>query len=61
MCQRTTHRDRFVLRGGVLLAVLDERRPTRIVDLAGLHLDNTIENLTDTEPLTWDPTARSWR
>ena len=34
------HRDRFVLKGGVLLAAFDERRPTRDVDLAGLNLAN---------------------
>lgn len=34
------HRDRFVLKGGVLLAAFDERRPTRDVDLAGLDLAN---------------------
>jgi hypothetical protein len=33
-------RDRFVLKGGVLLAAFDERRPTRDVDLAGLDLAN---------------------
>ena len=33
-------RDRFVLKGGVLLAAFDERRPTRDVDLAGLNLAN---------------------
>lgn len=44
---RSPHRDRFVLKGGVLLAALDERRPTRDIDLAGLRVDNTIENVTD--------------
>lgn len=34
------HRDRFVLKGGVLLAAFDSRRPTRDVDLAGLDLAN---------------------
>lgn len=33
-------RDRFVVKGGVLLAAFDERRPTRDVDLAGLNLAN---------------------
>lgn len=33
-------RDRFVLKGGVLLAAFDSRRPTRDVDLAGLDLAN---------------------
>lgn len=33
-------RDRFVLKGGVLLAAFDERRPTRDVDLAGLDVTN---------------------
>lgn len=33
-------RRRFVLKGGVLLAAFDSRRPTRDVDLAGLELAN---------------------
>lgn len=32
--------DRFVLKGGVLLAAFDARRPTRDVDLAGIHIAN---------------------
>jgi hypothetical protein len=36
-------RDRFVLKGGVLLAAFGDRRPTRDVDLAGLDLDNDTE------------------
>ena len=44
---RSRHRDRFVLKGGVLLAAFDERRPTRDVDLAGLQLDNAIETVTE--------------
>ncbi len=43
---RSRHRDRFVLKGGVLLAAFDERRATRDVDLAGLQLDNAIETVT---------------
>lgn len=44
---RSAHRDRFVLKGGVLLAAFDERRPTRDVDLAGLQLDNAIETVSE--------------
>jgi Nucleotidyl transferase AbiEii toxin, Type IV TA system len=33
-------RDSFVLKGGVLLAAFDTRRPTKDVDLAGLNLAN---------------------
>lgn len=33
-------RESFVLKGGVLLAALGSRRPTRDVDLAGLHVAN---------------------
>ena len=44
---RSRHRDRFVLKGGVLLAAFDERRPTRDVDLAGLQLDNAIGTVTE--------------
>jgi hypothetical protein len=44
---RSRHRDRFVLKGGVLLAALDERRPTRDVDLAAIEIDNAIDNITD--------------
>jgi hypothetical protein len=43
---RSPHCDRFVLKGGVLLAAFDERRPTRDVDLAGLQFDNAIEKVT---------------
>lgn len=43
---RSRHRDRFVLKGGVLLAAFDERRPTRDVDLAGIELDNAIDRVT---------------
>lgn len=38
-------RDRFVLKGGVLLAAFDSRRPTRDVDLAGLDLANDAETV----------------
>lgn len=41
------HRDGFVLKGGVLLAAFDERRPTRDIDLAGLELGNTIDKVTE--------------
>lgn len=34
------HRDRFVLKGGVLLAAFGTRRPTRDVDFQALHLAN---------------------
>ena len=33
--------DRFVLKGGVLLAALDARRPTRDIDLAAHDIENT--------------------
>ncbi|MFV0459821.1 MAG: nucleotidyl transferase AbiEii/AbiGii toxin family protein [Actinomycetales bacterium] len=36
-------RDRFVLKGGVLLAAFDSRRPTKDVDLAGLDVANDTE------------------
>lgn len=36
-------RDRFVLKGGVLLAAFDSRRPTKDVDLAGLDIPNDTE------------------
>lgn len=35
--------DRFVLKGGVLLAAFDERRPTRDVDLQAQALDNDMD------------------
>lgn len=34
------HRDRFVLKGGVLLSAFGTRRPTRDVDFQALHLAN---------------------
>lgn len=36
---RSTHSDKFVLKGGVLLAAYTERRPTRDVDLAAHQLE----------------------
>ena len=36
------HRDRMVLKGGVLLAAFGTRRPTRDVDFQALHLANDI-------------------
>lgn len=38
-------RTRFVLKGGVLLAAFDSRRPTKDVDLAGLDIANDIETV----------------
>lgn len=40
-------RDRFVLKGGVLLAAFSSRRPTRDVDLAGVDLANDAETVLD--------------
>ena len=39
------HRERLVLKGGVLLAALDARRPTRDIDLLALRLDNSVETV----------------
>ena len=41
------HRDRFVLKGGMLLAVFDDRRPTADVDLLARALANEVETVTD--------------
>lgn len=43
---RSEHRDRLVLKGGMLLAALDQRRPTRDVDLLAVDLSNDIETVT---------------
>jgi predicted nucleotidyltransferase component of viral defense system len=40
---RSPYADRFVLKGGVLLAAFDSRRPTRDIDLAARHVDNDAE------------------
>jgi predicted nucleotidyltransferase component of viral defense system len=40
------HRDRLILKGGMLLAAFDERRPTRDVDLLGLAIDNDAGSVT---------------
>ncbi|MHB8816579.1 MAG: nucleotidyl transferase AbiEii/AbiGii toxin family protein [Steroidobacteraceae bacterium] len=42
---RSVHVDRFVLKGGVLLAALDARRPTRDIDLAAHGLENSAEHV----------------
>jgi hypothetical protein len=39
--------DRFVLKGGVLLAAYDTRRPTRDIDLQGQRLSNDVESVLD--------------
>lgn len=38
-------RDQFVLKGGMLLAAFDERRPTRDVDLLGLAITNDADSV----------------
>jgi hypothetical protein len=42
---RSVRVDRFVLKGGVLLAALDARRPTRDIDLAAHGLENSAEHV----------------
>ena len=37
--------DTFILKGGVLLAALDARRPTRDIDFAVRAIENTTENV----------------
>lgn len=37
--------DRLILKGGVLLAALDVRRPTRDVDFHGQHLSNDVDQV----------------
>jgi hypothetical protein len=39
------HADRFVLKGGMLLAAFDARRPTRDVDLAAVDLANDVDDI----------------
>jgi len=41
----SAHRDRLVLKGGMLLAVFEERRPTRDVDLLGIAIANDAESV----------------
>lgn len=41
----SNYRNQFVLKGGVLLAAFDNRRPTRDVDVAALDLDNDPEHM----------------
>lgn len=41
------HRDRFVLKGGMLLAAFDLRRPTKDIDLLALHIDNDEASVRD--------------
>jgi predicted nucleotidyltransferase component of viral defense system len=40
--------DTFILKGGVLLAALDARRPTRDIDFAARAIENTIEKVLST-------------
>ncbi len=39
--------EHFILKGGVLLAALDARRPTRDIDLSALALDNDLSTILD--------------
>jgi hypothetical protein len=39
------NRDNLILKGGALLAAFGRRRPTRDVDLAGIRIDNDLENI----------------
>jgi len=39
------YKNQLILKGGVLLAAFDARRPTRDIDLAGVSLDNSTENV----------------
>jgi hypothetical protein len=41
----TTYRDTFVLKGGMLLAALDTRRPTRDIDVQALDFDNDVDHV----------------
>jgi predicted nucleotidyltransferase component of viral defense system len=43
----SAHAERFVLKGGVLLAALDARRPTRDIDFAALALENSAAKALD--------------
>lgn len=41
----SAYRETFVLKGGVLLAALGSRRPTRDIDFAATDIDNDVDNL----------------
>jgi len=43
----SAYADRFVLKGGVLLAALDARRPTRDIDFAALALESSAAKVLD--------------
>jgi predicted nucleotidyltransferase component of viral defense system len=43
---KSQHRDRLVLKGGMLLAAFDERRPTADVDLLARAVNNDVESMT---------------
>ena len=42
---RSDHRDKFVLKGGVLLAAYSERRPTRDIDFAASQIKADLDNI----------------
>jgi len=44
---RSTYRDRLVLKGGMLLAVLGSRRPTGDIDLLARAIDNDVAAIAD--------------
>lgn len=43
----STHRSRLILKGGMLLAAMEERRPTRDVDLLARAVDNDVKAVSD--------------
>ena len=44
---RSAYRDRLILKGGMLLAVLGSRRPTGDVDLLGRAIENDVATIAD--------------
>src|SRR5687767_12584387 len=44
---RSEHRARLILKGGMLLAAFEERRPTADVDLLATSLDNDVTTISD--------------
>jgi hypothetical protein len=57
--------DNFILKGGILLAALDARRPTRDIDFAARAIENTTEKVlsavrTIAAQRDWNPVEGMW-
>ncbi len=58
---RSAYRDRLILKGGMLLAVLGSRRPTGDIDLLARAIDNDVGAIADVVRTVLSVKGRRWR